>query len=166
MTGVRRKSAIEFRSRPCILYFKLSDSGKARTIAATARAKLCNRMAWHDDRGHRQQWTRRRLGAVAMLPSRLRSYGEETLAGTIAQRWVAKKVEVYPGTGKLVEKYDVTGSAAAAAAKSAADGSLDHGVLRRLLAIYPRRPARILPQERAQCGNPALDSAGSICISV
>ena len=70
----------------------------------------------------------------------LRNYGEETLAGTIAQRWVAKNVEVYRGTGKLVEKYDVTGSAAGGGGEyPLQDGfGWTNGVLRRLLAIYPK----------------------------
>jgi alpha,alpha-trehalase len=127
------------------LYFKLSDSAKARAIAATLRAKLLQPHGLATtaaDTG--QQWDAPNGWAPLqwLAIGGLRNYGEETLAGTIAQRWVAKNVAVYRGTGKLVEKYDVTGSAAGGGGGGEyplQDGfGWTNGVLRRLLAIYPR----------------------------
>ena len=125
------------------LYFKLSDSGKARTIAATLRAKLLQPHGLATTTAVTgQQWDAPNGWAPLqwLAIGGLRNYGEETLAGTIAQRWVAKNVEVYRGTGKLVEKYDVTGSAAGGGGEyPLQDGfGWTNGVLRRLLAIYPR----------------------------
>ena len=70
----------------------------------------------------------------------LRNYDQESLAGTIAQRWVAKNLQVYRSTGKLVEKYDVTGSAAGGGGEyPLQDGfGWTNGVLRKLLVLYPR----------------------------
>ena len=69
----------------------------------------------------------------------LRKYGQDTLAATIAQRWVAKNLRVYRATGKLVEKYDVTTDNAAGGGEyPLQDGfGWTNGVLRRLLADYP-----------------------------
>jgi alpha,alpha-trehalase len=38
----------------------------------------------------------------------LRDYGQHALAESIARRWIARNIEVYHETGKLMEKYDVT----------------------------------------------------------
>jgi alpha,alpha-trehalase len=45
--------------------------------------------------------------------SGLRQYGEGTLADAIAGSWQRENVEVFASSGKLVEKYDVTGSSEA-----------------------------------------------------
>jgi Neutral trehalase len=73
----------------------------------------------------------------------LRRYGERTLAATIAQRWVAKNLEVYRATGKLVEKYNVSAPGAGGGGEyPLQDGfGWTNGVLRRLLADYPKLAA-------------------------
>jgi alpha,alpha-trehalase len=43
----------------------------------------------------------------------LRRYGENSLADTISDRWIRENVGGFRSTGKLVEKYDVTGDAEA-----------------------------------------------------
>ncbi len=70
----------------------------------------------------------------------LGNYGFATLAADIAHRWIHENLEVYRATGKLVEKYDVSGDAAGGGGEyPLQDGfGWTNGVLRRLLAIYPR----------------------------
>lgn len=69
----------------------------------------------------------------------LRDYGQDDLARTIAQRWMAKNIDVYRATGKLVEKYDVTNHAAAGGGEyPLQDGfGWTNGVLRKLIVMYP-----------------------------
>jgi alpha,alpha-trehalase len=125
------------------LYFKLSDEERARTAAATVRAKLLQPHGLATTTANTgQQWDAPNGWAPLqwIAIGGLRNYGEDTLAGTIAQRWVAKNLQVYRSTGKLVEKYDVTGSAAGGGGEyPLQDGfGWTNGVLRRLLAIYPK----------------------------
>ena len=70
----------------------------------------------------------------------LGNYGFATLAADIAHRWIHENLEVYRATGKLVEKYDVSGDAAGGGGESPLQDGFGwtNGVLRRLLAIYPR----------------------------
>lgn len=70
----------------------------------------------------------------------LKKYGEEQLAATIAQRWVAKNRQVFKATGRLVEKYDVVGNAAGGGGEyPLQDGfGWTNGVLRKLLSVYPK----------------------------
>ncbi len=69
----------------------------------------------------------------------LGNYGFAPLAADIAHRWIHENLEVYRATGKLVEKYDVSGDAAGGGGEyPLQDGfGWTNGVLRRLLAIYP-----------------------------
>ncbi|MEX2051635.1 MAG: trehalase family glycosidase, partial [Steroidobacteraceae bacterium] len=62
----------------------------------------------------------------------------------IAHRWIRDNLEYYAATGKLVEKYDVSGDAAAKGGEyPLQDGfGWTNGVLRRLLALYPEARAR------------------------
>ena len=125
------------------LYFKLADPDKARTIAATVRAKLLQPHGITTTTANTgQQWDAPNGWAPLqwIAIGGLRNYGEETLAGTIAQRWVAKNLEVYRSSGKLVEKYDVTASAAGGGGEyPLQDGfGWTNGVLRHLLALYPK----------------------------
>ena len=77
----------------------------------------------------------------------LNRYGHRPLARRIAHRWIRENVDYFERTGKLVEKYDVTGTAAASGGEyPLQDGfGWTNGVLRRLLAVYPdahpREPA-------------------------
>lgn len=124
------------------LYFKLSDKERASTIAATVRAKLLQPHGLTTTAANTgQQWDAPNGWAPLewIAIGGLRNYDQEALAGTIAQRWVAKNVQVYRSTGKLVEKYDVTGAAAGGGGEyPLQDGfGWTNGVLRKLLALYP-----------------------------
>ncbi len=70
----------------------------------------------------------------------LNDYGHGPLAQTIARRWIHENVSIYEKSGKLVEKYDVTGDAAASGGEyPLQDGfGWTNGVLRQLLAMYPQ----------------------------
>ena len=125
------------------LYFRLSDEDKARTIAATVRAKLLQPHGLATTSANTgQQWDAPNGWAPLqwIAIGGLRNYQQESLAGTIAQRWVAKNIEIYRATGKLVEKYDVTGSAAGGGGEyPLQDGfGWTNGVLRKLLVLYPQ----------------------------
>jgi alpha,alpha-trehalase len=125
------------------LYFKLSNQERARTIAETVRAKLLQPHGLATTTANTgQQWDAPNGWAPLewIAIGGLRNYDQEALAGTIAQRWVAKNLQVYRSTGKLVEKYDVTGSAAGGGGEyPLQDGfGWTNGVLRKLLALYPR----------------------------
>ncbi|WP_233212447.1 alpha,alpha-trehalase TreF [Collimonas sp. PA-H2] len=70
----------------------------------------------------------------------LNRYGLHTLARDIATRWMSKVQQVYAGSGKLVEKYDVAGSAAEAGGGEYAlqDGfGWTNGVAMQLMTLYP-----------------------------
>jgi alpha,alpha-trehalase len=69
----------------------------------------------------------------------LNRYGHARLAREIAERWIRENVAYYRATGRLVEKYDVSGDAAASGGEyPLQDGfGWTNGVLRRLLALYP-----------------------------
>ena len=60
----------------------------------------------------------------------------------IAKRWIETNVQVFQRTGKLFEKYDVSGSAEARGGEyPLQDGfGWTNGVLRRLLQMYPKSP--------------------------
>lgn len=66
-------------------------------------------------------------------------YGHAKLARVIAERWIRENLESYRSTGKLVEKYDISGDADARGGEyPLQDGfGWTNGVLRRLLALYP-----------------------------
>jgi alpha,alpha-trehalase len=74
----------------------------------------------------------------------LNRYGHRSLARRIAHRWIDENLGVYEATGKLVEKYDVSGDAAARGGEyPLQDGfGWTNGVLRRLLAVYPEARTR------------------------
>jgi alpha,alpha-trehalase len=81
----------------------------------------------------------------------LNRYGHRSLARRIAHRWIRDNVDYYERTGKLVEKYDVTGDAAASGGEyPLQDGfGWTNGVLRRLMALYPEASVReAAPAER------------------
>lgn len=125
------------------LYFKLSEPERARKIAATVRAKLLQPHGLATTTANTgQQWDAPNGWAPLqwIAIGGLRNYGEEALAGTIAQRWVAKNLQVYRSTGKLVEKYDVASSAAGGGGEyPLQDGfGWTNGVLRKLLVLYPQ----------------------------
>jgi len=69
----------------------------------------------------------------------LAHYGEGALAQAIADGWIRENVTEFGKTGKLVEKYDVTGEAGARGGEYPnQDGfGWTNGVLRALLAKSP-----------------------------
>lgn len=70
----------------------------------------------------------------------LNRYGLHAQAHDIATRWMGKVQQVYAGSGKLVEKYDVAGSAAEAGGGEYAlqDGfGWTNGVAMQLMTLYP-----------------------------
>jgi alpha,alpha-trehalase len=73
----------------------------------------------------------------------LNRYGERRLAREIALRWIRENVAHYRSSGRLVEKYDVSGDVAARGGEyPLQDGfGWTNGVLRRLLALYPMNEA-------------------------
>jgi alpha,alpha-trehalase len=124
------------------LYFRVASDEQARAITTTVREKLlqpsgvattltASGQQWDAPNG----WAPLQWIAIGGL----KKYGQEQLASVIAQRWVAKNLEVYRTTGKLVEKYDLTGAAAAKGGEyPLQDGfGWTNGVLRKLLAMYP-----------------------------
>ena len=74
----------------------------------------------------------------------LDDYGEKELATTVTQRWIRRSIAVYEQTGKLAEKYDVTGTAAAGGGEyPLQDGfGWTNGVLRKLLVLHPEAARR------------------------
>jgi alpha,alpha-trehalase len=69
--------------------------------------------------------------------SGLQRHGQGELAKTLAQRWVARNLEVFRSTGKLLEKYDVVGDATAGGGEyPLQDGfGWTNGVLRQLMTL-------------------------------
>jgi alpha,alpha-trehalase len=125
------------------LYFKLADDSQARLISVAARSKLLQPHGIATTNVNTgQQWDAPNGWApLQWIAIRgLQNYGQDALAGTIAQRWVAKNLDVFKKTGKLVEKYDVTGSAEGGGGEyPLQDGfGWTNGVLRKLLAVYPK----------------------------
>lgn len=125
------------------LYFKVASPAQAKSVAGVVRSTLLQPHGvattvvatgeqWDAPNG----WAPLQWLAIKGL----QNYGEEQLAATIAQRWVGKNLQVFKATGKLVEKYDVVGNAAGGGGEyPLQDGfGWTNGVLRKLLAMYPR----------------------------
>jgi alpha,alpha-trehalase len=124
------------------LYFKVASADQARAITTTVREKLLqpNGVATTLTSSGQQWDAPNGWAPLQWIAIRgLQNYGQEQLASVIAQRWVAKNLEVYRATGKLVEKYDLSGAAAAKGGEyPLQDGfGWTNGVLRKLLAMYP-----------------------------
>lgn len=102
----------------------LQPDGLATTIARTGQQ-------WDSPNG----WAPLQWIAVKSL----REHDEDALAGQIACRWIRENVGAYRASGKLVEKYDVTGEGEAGGGEyPLQDGfGWTNGVLRALLALYP-----------------------------
>jgi alpha,alpha-trehalase len=126
------------------LFVGLASQEQAKAVAAAVSAQLLKAHGlvttanatgeqWDSPNGWAPlQW---------MAIEGFRRYGNNELAGTIAQRWVKQNLAVFETSGKLVEKYNVT-----AAGTSAAGGGeyplqdgfgWTNGVLRALLVRYP-----------------------------
>ena len=125
------------------LYFEIADEAQARAIARTVREQLLKPhglVATTVETG--EQWDAPNGWAPLqwLAIDGFRRYGERALAGTIAQRWVGKNLEVFRATGKLVEKYNVSATGEGGGGEyPLQDGfGWTNGVLRRLLADYPK----------------------------
>jgi alpha,alpha-trehalase len=124
------------------LYFDIATRDDSAQVASTIRLKLLrpdgivptpivSGQQWDAPNG----WPPLQLIAIEGL----RRSGESDLADAIANRWIRENVEGFRGTGKLVEKYDVTGDDAARGGEyPTQDGfGWTNGVLRSLLDVYP-----------------------------
>ena len=125
------------------LYFRLAAPAQAASVAARAREKLLRPHGLATtDVATGEQWDAPNGWApLQWIAIRgLQNYGQDGLAATIAQRWVGKNLDVFRQTGKLVEKYDVTGAAEGGGGEyPLQDGfGWTNGVLRKLLAMYPQ----------------------------
>jgi alpha,alpha-trehalase len=125
------------------LYFKVAEPAQARTVAITVREHLLaphGVVATTRDTG--QQWDAPNGWAPLQWVAigGLKNYQQDTLAATIAQRWVGKNLEVFRSSGKLVEKYDVVREGAGGGGEyPVQDGfGWTNGVLRKLLGMYPK----------------------------
>jgi len=128
------------------LYFDIATRDDSAFVASTIRMKLLrpegivptpivSGQQWDAPNG----WPPLQLLAVLGL----RRSGESDLAMAIALSWIRENVDGFRKTGKLVEKYDVTGSDTARGGEyPTQDGfGWTNGVLRLLLDVYPRSAA-------------------------
>ena len=124
------------------LFFGVADQQQADQVAQRVRSTLLQ--------PHGLATTAIRTGEQWDLPNGwaplqwiaikgLNDYGQKELAATIAERWIHRNVAVYRETGKLVEKYDVTGDSAAGGGEYALQDGFGwtNGVLRKLMTLYP-----------------------------
>ena len=124
------------------LYFGIADETQARRVADTLRRRLLQRhgLAASTVRTGEQWDLPNGWAPLQWLAIRgLERYGERELAADVARRWIRRNVEVFREQRKLVEKYDVTGDAAAGGGEyPLQDGfGWTNGVLRALIALYP-----------------------------
>lgn len=124
------------------LYFRVATAAQARAVAGTVQSTLLepDGLATTTQRTG-QQWDAPNGWAPLqwIAIEGLANYGYAALARDIAQRWIRENVTHYRATGRLVEKYDVSGDAAARGGEyPLQDGfGWTNGVLRSLLARYP-----------------------------
>ncbi|HEU4779303.1 MAG TPA: alpha,alpha-trehalase TreA [Steroidobacteraceae bacterium] len=124
------------------LFFDIATRDDAAQVARTVRMKLLrpegivptalvSGQQWDAPNG----WPPLQWIAVEGL----RRSGEGDLAAAIARGWIRENVDGFRRTGKLVEKYDVTGSDTARGGEyPTQDGfGWTNGVLRLLLDVYP-----------------------------
>ncbi len=124
------------------LFFGVATSKQAQGVAAAVREQLLQPDGLGTTRARTgQQWDAPNGWAPLqwIAIAGLESYGHGELARDIAQRWIRENVAFYRATGRLVEKYDLSGDAAARGGEyPLQDGfGWTNGVLRRLLALYP-----------------------------
>ncbi|HEY0940388.1 MAG TPA: alpha,alpha-trehalase TreF [Steroidobacter sp.] len=125
------------------LYFNAASKEQGKAVAVSVRSTLLKPhglVATAVETG--EQWDAPNGWAPLqwLAIKGLSNYGEQQLAQTIAQRWVGKNLQVFRATGKLVEKYDVTSDSAGGGGEyPLQDGfGWTNGVLRKLLAMYPK----------------------------
>ncbi|MFL6619738.1 MAG: trehalase family glycosidase, partial [Povalibacter sp.] len=125
------------------LFFGVATAEQAAAVAQTVSDQLLvkygivsTRNATHQQWDSPNGWAPHQWMAIEGF----RRYGNQQLANTIAQRWVAQNLSVFRVTGKLVEKYDVVtgGGEAGGGEYPLQDGfGWTNGVLRALLEQYP-----------------------------
>ncbi|MFE0754246.1 alpha,alpha-trehalase TreF [Inquilinus sp. NPDC058860] len=126
------------------LFFGLADPEQAGQVAQTLeRRLLAPGGLLTSETASGQQWDAPNGWApLQWLAVRgLARYGHDALAETIARRWTERVADVYAETGKLTEKYDVSGTLLGAGGGEYPnqDGfGWTNGVTRRLLALYPQ----------------------------
>jgi alpha,alpha-trehalase len=125
------------------LYFGIADEAQAHGAAATLRLTLLRPdgiVPTLVTSG--QQWDAPNGWAplVWVAIKGLERYGERDLADAIARGWRRENLEEYAHTGKLTEKYDVTGKADASGGEYAnQDGfGWTNGILWELQCAAPR----------------------------
>ena len=125
------------------LFFGIANAAQASDVAAAVERRLLRaRRPRDDDRPHRAnngtlRMAGRRCSGSPSEGSNRYGYGE--LPARSRERWIGENIAVYRATGKLVEKYDVSGDDAARGGEyPLQDGfGWTNGVLRRLLALNP-----------------------------
>lgn len=144
------------------LFFGIADHHQAEQVALRVRSTLLQPhglatttintgQQWDAPNG----WAPLQWIAIKGLDD----YGQKELAASIAQRWIGRNIAVFRETGKLVEKYDLTGTAAAGGGEyKLQDGfGWTNGVLRKLMVLYPAVVAEneSEPAPRSQSGKAA-----------
>ena len=124
------------------LYVNVASRSQARRVAAFVRERLLapsGLLTTTTVTG--QQWDAPNGWAPLhwLAIDGLRRHGEPPLARLIACRWIRENLDAYRTSGKLVEKYDVSGSGGGGGGEyPMQDGfGWTNGVLRRLLVLYP-----------------------------
>lgn len=128
------------------LFFGVATAEQAQGVAVAVRATLLQPDGLATTTVHTgQQWDAPNGWAPLqwIAIEGLNNYGHAPLAREIAQRWIRENVTFYRATGRLVEKYDVSGDAAARGGEyPLQDGfGWTNGALRRLLVLYPSEQA-------------------------
>lgn len=124
------------------LYFDVANDQQVKSLATTIREKLLKpRGLATTTQETGQQWDAPNGWAPLqwMAIEGLRKHGQQQLAATIAQRWVAANLAEYRRSGKLVEKYNVDSAGEGGGGEYPnQDGfGWTNGVLRKLLSMYP-----------------------------
>jgi alpha,alpha-trehalase len=125
------------------LFVGLASDSQASAVADTTRRDLLKAggiVTTPLDSG--QQWDAPNGWAPIqwIAISGLRRYGQDSLAETIACRWMIDVNKLYEQSGKLVEKYDVmtVGRSGGGGEYPTQDGfGWTNGVMRKLIALYP-----------------------------
>ncbi|HEY5558689.1 MAG TPA: alpha,alpha-trehalase TreF [Steroidobacteraceae bacterium] len=133
------------------LFFGAATAAQAQRVAAAVKDRLLQPDGLATTTVHTgEQWDAPNGWAPLqwIAIEGLNRYGHTQLAREIASRWIRENVDLYAAGGRLVEKYDVSGDAAARGGEyPLQDGfGWTNGVLRRLLALYPPAPAATPPR--------------------
>ena len=92
------------------LFFKIADAKQAAAVAKRIEKDFLKAGGLISTLNHTgQQWDAPNGWSPLqwMTIQGLRNYGQDKLANTIAERWVALANKVYKKTGKILEKYNV-----------------------------------------------------------